>query len=82
MVKFISPNELIEFSKDTEGNTKRIEKLNDILKHDALLGVRETYIYDRELWNEYICSELTKSGFSVAEESQGFNGSIYLRISW
>lgn len=52
MVNFISPNELIEFSKDTEGNIKRIEKLNDILKHDALLGVRETYIYDRGLWND------------------------------
>lgn len=47
MVNFISPNELIEFSKDTEGNIKRIEKLNDILKHDALLGALETYIYDR-----------------------------------
>lgn len=44
MVKFITPNELIEFSKDTEGNTERIEKLNDILKHDALLGAREAYI--------------------------------------
>lgn len=82
MTKFITPNKLIELSKDTEDNTERIEKLNDILKRDALLGARETYIYDRELYNDYICSELMKSGFSVTKEPQDFLGNVCLHIAW
>lgn len=82
MVKFITPNELIEFSKDTEGNTERIEKINIILKETACFGRRECRIYDRALWNDEIIDELINSGYTIHKEAEGFCEDTCLHISW
>ena len=82
MAKFSIPDELIKIAEDNKNNAEKIEKINIILKETACLGKRECYIYDREMWNDEIISELIYSGYTVIKEKQGFIEPPCLHISW
>lgn len=45
-------------------------------------GKRKCYIYDKELWNDEILSELSQNGFTITKEKQGFIEDPCLHISW
>jgi hypothetical protein len=45
-------------------------------------GKREIFIYEKELWNDEILSELSQNGFTITEEKEGFIEDPSLHISW
>lgn len=82
MTKFLTPNELNKIAEVNKNNAEKIENINIILKETACFGRRECYIYDREMWNDEIISELINSGYTVREERQGFIEAPCLYIGW
>ena len=61
---------------------EKIEKINDMLIEAASNGKREIFIYEKELWNDEILSELSQNGFTITKEKQGFIEDPCLHISW
>lgn len=82
MTKFSTPSELIKISENSKKNAEKIEMINDMLIEAANNDKREIFIYERELWNEEILSELSQNGFTITEEKQGFIEDPCLHISW
>lgn len=82
MTKFSTPSELIKISENSKKNAECIEKINDMLIEAASNGKREIFIYEREMWNYEILSELSQNGFTITKEKQGFFEDPSFRISW
>jgi hypothetical protein len=82
MTKFSTPDELIKIAEVNKNNAEKIEKINIIMRETACFGRRECHIYDSDLWNNEIISELINSGYTVREEVQGFLETPCLHISW
>lgn len=72
----------IDFSIDFRDAVDINEKINDMLIEAASNGKREIFIYEKELWNDEILSELSQNGFTITEEKEGFIEDPSLHISW
>lgn len=68
MTKFSTPEELIKISENRKNNAEKIEKINDMLIEAASNGKREIFIYEKELWNDEIISELSQMALQLLKK--------------
>lgn len=73
MTKFSTPDELIKIAEVNKNNAEKIEKINIIMRETACFGRRECHIYDSDLWNNEIISELINSVILLERKYKGFS---------